>query len=119
MMRSITLLAAAGSLAAASPYAPRPPSQTIEPSLTQIEQSAATALSRSPVSNVKGAVFNRFYQIWLENTDYVCQNSTMLEHLKSLTLLQSAAAGDPNQQFLACRRNLIHKSLQKYTLTVV
>ena len=83
MMKSIALLAVAGSLAAASPYQSPPAVLTIEPTLTQIEQSAATASSLSPVSNVKGLAFNRFYQIWLENTDY------------------SAASGDPDQQFLA------------------
>src|SRR5689334_8856565 len=83
MLKSITLLAAAASLVAASPYQSPPPVSTIEPTLTQIEQSAATATSISPVSNVKGVAFNRFLQIWLENTDY------------------SAAAGDPDQQFLA------------------
>ena len=85
-MKSIALLAAAGYLAAASPSQTRPASAlvpTIEPTLSQIEQSAATATSLSPVSHVKGAAFNRFYQVWLENTDY------------------SAASGDADQQWLA------------------
>ena len=30
----------------------------------------ATALTLSPTSNVKGQTFDRFVQIWLENTDY-------------------------------------------------
>jgi acid phosphatase len=30
----------------------------------------ATALSRSPTSNVKGKVFDRYVSIWFENTDY-------------------------------------------------
>lgn len=30
----------------------------------------ATALTLSPTSNVKGKTFDRFVQIWLENTDY-------------------------------------------------
>ncbi|KIX93022.1 uncharacterized protein Z520_11295 [Fonsecaea multimorphosa CBS 102226] len=83
MMKSIALLVAAGSLAAATPYGTPPPVSTVEPSLSQIQQSAATAKSLSPKSNVKGVGFNRFYQIWLENIDY------------------SAAAGDPNQEYLA------------------
>ncbi|KAK5069438.1 hypothetical protein LTR70_010731 [Exophiala xenobiotica] len=73
MLPFIALLAAVktGSAAAAlSSYMSPPPVSTIEPSLTQIEKAAATALSLSPVSNVKGAAFDRFYQIWLENTDY-------------------------------------------------
>lgn len=39
-----------------------------EPSLSQIGAAAATVLPESPVSNVKGLSFDRFYQIWLENT---------------------------------------------------
>jgi hypothetical protein len=38
-----------------------------EPSLQEIEAAAATTLPLSPVSNVKGLAFNKFYQIWLEN----------------------------------------------------
>jgi acid phosphatase len=85
MLQSLAILAAAGALVAASPasYASAPAEATIEPTLTQIQQSAATAKAISPVSNVKGLAFNRFIQIWLENTDY------------------SAAAGNPDQQFLA------------------
>lgn len=53
---------------AASSSAVRPTSLLIEPALTQIEATAATATALSPVSNVKGAGFDRFVQIWLENT---------------------------------------------------
>lgn len=53
---------------AASSSAVRPTSSLIEPALTQIEATAATATALSPVSNVKGAGFDRFVQIWLENT---------------------------------------------------
>ena len=30
----------------------------------------ATALTRSPTSDVKGKVFDRYVSIWFENTDY-------------------------------------------------
>lgn len=43
----------------------------------------ATALTLSPVSSIKGKRFDRFVQIWLENTDY------------------SMAAGDPSLQWVA------------------
>ncbi|KAK8097273.1 acid phosphatase [Apiospora kogelbergensis] len=43
----------------------------------------ATALTLSPTSNVKGKTFDRFVQIWLENTDY------------------DMAAGDPSLSYLA------------------
>ncbi|KIX04863.1 uncharacterized protein Z518_05734 [Rhinocladiella mackenziei CBS 650.93] len=85
-MSTITvLLLAASQLVTAVPqsYASPPPISTIEPSLTQIEETAATATPISPVSHVKGLAFNRFYQIWLENIDY------------------SSAAGDANQEALA------------------
>jgi acid phosphatase len=51
-----------------SPTAVRPTSSLIEPAFTQIEASAATATALSPVSNVPGVGFDRFVQIWLENT---------------------------------------------------
>ena len=69
MFTSIVLTAAlvgAGVQAASS--VSRPPESTIEPSLTQIIATQATQAALSPVSNVQGAGFNRFVQIWLENT---------------------------------------------------
>lgn len=35
-----------------------------------VAQAAATALTQSPTSQVAGKTFDRFVQIWLENTDY-------------------------------------------------
>ncbi len=35
-----------------------------------VAKAAATALTLSPTSNVAGLTFDRFVQIWLENTDY-------------------------------------------------
>lgn len=46
----------------------RPAISIIEPSLTQIITTQATQAALSPVSNVKGAGFDRIIQIWLENT---------------------------------------------------
>ena len=46
----------------------RAPESTLEPSATQVAATAATAAALSPVSNVKGAGFDRIVQIWLENT---------------------------------------------------
>ncbi|KAG2418275.1 hypothetical protein HFD88_001376 [Aspergillus terreus] len=54
-----------------------------EPSLSEIEAAAATTLPYSPVSNVKGLAFDRFFQVWLENIDY------------------EDAAADKNKQWLA------------------
>ncbi|KKK27220.1 acid phosphatase PHOa [Aspergillus rambellii] len=56
---------------------------TTEPSDAQISASAAAIKPLSPVSNVKGLAFDRFYQIWLENIDY------------------EDAAADPNMKWLA------------------
>lgn len=86
MLTSAVLLVAAGHLAAALPAASsasRPPSSTVEPSYAAIQSTAATTTPLSPVTNVKGLAFDRFYQIWMENIDY------------------SAAAGDPNMEALA------------------
>lgn len=38
------------------------------PSLAEIRAAQATVQPYSPVSNVKGLAFNRFVNIWLENT---------------------------------------------------
>ncbi|KAL2065673.1 hypothetical protein VTL71DRAFT_3343 [Oculimacula yallundae] len=48
-----------------------------------VAKARATALTRSPTSNVVGKSFDRFVTIWCENTDF------------------SMAAGDPNFQYLA------------------
>ncbi|KAJ5151689.1 hypothetical protein N7492_009984 [Penicillium capsulatum] len=40
------------------------------PSQAEIDAARASVLPYSPVSNVKGLAFNRFAQIWIENTDY-------------------------------------------------
>lgn len=41
--------------------------QKHEPLLSDIKLAAASVQPRSPVSNVPGLAFDRFYQIWLEN----------------------------------------------------
>lgn len=37
------------------------------PSQSEIEAAAASTEPYSPVSNVKGLAFDRFFQVWLEN----------------------------------------------------
>jgi acid phosphatase len=56
---------------------------TIQPPNSAISAAQATQTVLSPTSNVQGKAFQRFFQIWLENTDY------------------SAAAGDPSMKELA------------------
>jgi len=68
MLSIVFVVAAAGSALAATTYPSRLPESTIEPTLTQIEATAATASSLSPLSNVKGVAFDRFYEVFLENT---------------------------------------------------
>ena len=76
---SALLLAGAAQALAATSVA-EPPESTIQPAPSAISAARATATASSPVSNVKGIAFDRFYQIWLENTDY------------------AAAAADPSQK---------------------
>ncbi|KAJ5410836.1 uncharacterized protein N7487_005195 [Penicillium crustosum] len=66
MFTKQTLLAFVGALALAAAKT------TTEKTPTQAEIDAArdTVLPYSPVSNVKGLAFDRFVNIWLENTDY-------------------------------------------------
>ena len=40
------------------------------PDAADVYAAQATAKTLSPTSHVKGAAFDRFVQIWLENTDY-------------------------------------------------
>ncbi|KAJ5217128.1 phosphoesterase-domain-containing protein [Penicillium chermesinum] len=56
---------------------------TTEPSLADIKAAQATTVPQTWTSNIEGKAFNRFYQIWLENVDFV------------------DAAKDPNQKWLA------------------
>jgi len=84
-MRPSTIWTLGGliAVATAASSASEPAQSTIEPPVSQILATQATQAALSPVSNVQGKAFQRFYQVWLENTDY------------------SAAAGDPNMQWLA------------------
>ncbi|KAJ5894107.1 Acid phosphatase [Penicillium taxi] len=41
-----------------------------EPALSDIAAAQATTLPETTTSDVKGLAFDRFYQVWLENTDY-------------------------------------------------
>jgi acid phosphatase len=60
-MRSIAAVLVAAGLASAAT------TNVSEPSLTEIEQAAATTKPYSPVSDVKGLAFDRIVDIWLEN----------------------------------------------------
>lgn len=83
-MLSISLLLLAGaSIVTAAGSTAEPAESTIAPKGTQISAAAASATALSPTSNVEGIAFQKFYQIWLENTDY------------------SASSGDANQLALA------------------
>jgi hypothetical protein len=46
------------------------PSTMDAPAVSAVDAEAATALTFSPTSNVKGKKFDRFVTIWLENQDY-------------------------------------------------
>lgn len=61
MKTAVALLVAGAALAHAQT------ATTSEPPLKDIKAAAATTKPESPVSDVKGLAFNRFYQVWLEN----------------------------------------------------
>ncbi|KAL5340866.1 phosphoesterase family-domain-containing protein [Aspergillus crustosus] len=70
------------------------------PSAAEIEAAQATVLPYSPVSNVKGKTFQRFVNIWLENTDYdAAAAETHLAKLakKGLTLTNYWAVTHPSE----------------------
>jgi acid phosphatase len=83
MLSASLLLLAGAAIANAAGTTSEPAESTIAPTGTAISAAAATAKVSSPTSNVKGVAFQKFYQIWLENTDY------------------SASSGDANQLALA------------------
>ncbi|KAL8418718.1 hypothetical protein RB594_002070 [Gaeumannomyces avenae] len=91
----VGLAALLGSAASATLTGPpvirkgKPPQQAPKMSLDEIRAAQATARVSSPTSNVKGVAFDRFIQIWLENTNY------------------NAAAGDANFQWLASQGILL------------
>lgn len=73
MFTKQTLSAFVGALALASAKTIPPSDQN--PSASEIESARASVLPYSPVSNVKGLAFNRFAQIWIENTVSGTDNS--------------------------------------------
>ncbi|EKV06789.1 Phosphate-repressible acid phosphatase [Penicillium digitatum] len=78
MFTKQTLLAFIGALAlaAAKTTTEKTPTQA------EIDAARATVLPYSPVSNVKGLVFDRFVNIWLENTDF--ETAALDENLSKL-----------------------------------
>ena len=66
MFTKQTLTAFVGALALAS--AETVPASDEYPTAAEIASAQASVLPYSPVSNVKGLAFNRFAQIWIENT---------------------------------------------------
>lgn len=66
MFTKQTLSAFVGALALAG--AKTIPASDEYPSASEIASAQASVLPYSPVSNVKGLAFNRFAQIWIENT---------------------------------------------------
>ncbi|MCJ1309814.1 hypothetical protein MMC25_003475 [Agyrium rufum] len=73
LLSSVCLLALASGVVA----------QNTQTSTAAVASAAATALTSSPTSHVRGKAFDRFVVIWLENTDY------------------TMAVGDPNLASLA------------------
>ncbi|KAL4804020.1 phosphoesterase family-domain-containing protein [Aspergillus unguis] len=70
------------------------------PSPAEIEAAQATVKPYSPVSNVHGKTFQRFVNIWLENTDYdVAANEKHLARLakKGVTLTNMWAVTHPSE----------------------
>lgn len=57
-----------------------------------VAKAAATALTLSPTSNVAGLTFDRFVQIWLENTDYaLALGDSTLPQLSSCSICLSTS----------------------------
>lgn len=61
------------------------------PSQAEIDAARASVLPYSPVSNVKGLAFNRFVQIWIENT--VCTDIPFTTDLSSILVFLTVCVG--------------------------
>lgn len=72
MFNKQTLTCLAGALAVASAATKTTSTSTVNeyPTTPEVQASAATVQPESPTSNVRGLAFNRFVNIWFENTDY-------------------------------------------------
>ncbi|KAJ5711414.1 phosphoesterase family-domain-containing protein [Penicillium malachiteum] len=73
---------------------------TTEPALAAIKAAQATTVPETWSTNVTGKAFDRFYQIWLENVDYVnAANDTNQQWLasKGITLTNYYGTGHPSQ----------------------
>ncbi|KAJ6032180.1 phosphoesterase-domain-containing protein [Penicillium herquei] len=73
---------------------------TTEPALAVIKAAQATTVPETWSTNVTGKAFDRFYQIWLENVDYVnAANDTNQQWLasKGITLTNYYGTGHPSQ----------------------
>ncbi|KAB5585007.1 phosphoesterase family-domain-containing protein [Coniochaeta sp. 2T2.1] len=82
LMKSTILLAMATDVWAQTQYT--------STATSAVAKAAATALTLSPTSNVAGQSFDRFVQIWLENTDYsLAVGDTNLASLASKGILLS------------------------------
>ncbi|KAF2815149.1 phosphoesterase-domain-containing protein [Mytilinidion resinicola] len=66
-----------------SPFIAPSINSTIQPPSSPVPAASTTQPTLSPISNIQGHAYNRFIQIWLENTDF------------------ALAAGDPNIAWLS------------------
>lgn len=93
---------------------------TSEPAQPQTTAEINTTKPESPVSDVKGLAFNRFYQVWLENV--VSVDSRAFYWLGLLTCYQdyNTSAADSNLQWLASQGILLYvNNTYRYKLPVV
>ncbi|KAF5016925.1 hypothetical protein F66182_11236, partial [Fusarium sp. NRRL 66182] len=93
MQSAILLLAAAGAASAQL-------ATVSEPAISAINAAAATAVPSSPVSNVQGLAFKNFYQVWLENIDYVYASDDSNQHYLAsyvITLNYFCAVAHPSE----------------------
>src|SRR5271168_1018374 len=111
-MHSTSVLAAVltgANLAFAITSTTRPAESTIEPATASIAATQATQAALSPMSDVKGAGFDRIIQIWLENT--VIETHQLFTSVTDFVSGLWQSCGRPKHAIPSIQRNYTHKLL--------
>lgn len=88
-----------------------------EPALSNIKEAQATTLPEVTTSNVKGLVFDRFFQVWLENIvsdglGYIRTYSSLIPHYRTTrTRLRIKTKSSSLHRAFCCKLNTLFLSI--------
>lgn len=92
-----------------------------EPALSDIKKAQATTLPEVTTSNVKGLVFDRFFQVWLENIvsgsfGYIRTCSSLIPHYRTTrTRLRIKAKSSSLRRVFCCKLKTSFLSIVYFT----